>query len=170
VIAERLGKAIRTPARDALLSHASYEVGRGVGFGLHEALDQIGAVVSPLLLGLVLALQEGDYGFAFGILAVPGLMALAALVWARVRVPDPSKFEPDIVEGPQSTGGTREGMPAALRRYFLFAFVATIGFAPFPLISFHLTTERVVAEPQIPPVRARDGDRRGGSARGRSTI
>lgn len=72
VIAERLGKAIRTPARDALLSHASYEVGRGVGFGLHEALDQIGAVASPLLLALVLALREGDYGFAFGILAVPG--------------------------------------------------------------------------------------------------
>ena len=42
IIAERMGKAIRTPARDAMLSHATAEMGRGWGFGLHEAFDQVG--------------------------------------------------------------------------------------------------------------------------------
>ncbi|MEK7699337.1 MAG: MFS transporter, partial [Planctomycetota bacterium] len=40
MVTERIGKAIRTPARDAMLSHATREIGRGKGFGLHEALDQ----------------------------------------------------------------------------------------------------------------------------------
>jgi MFS family permease len=149
VIAERLGKAIRTPARDALLSHASYEMGRGAGFGLHEALDQIGAVVSPLVLGLVLALREGDYRLAFGVLAVPGLMAVAALIWARLRVPDPATFEPPAEHRPEDAGSS-SGIPAAMRRYLTFVFVATLGFAPFPLVAFHLTTHRVVSETQIP--------------------
>lgn len=54
MIAERIGKAIRTPARDAMLSHATREIGRGKGFGLHEALDQIGAVLGPLTVAGVL--------------------------------------------------------------------------------------------------------------------
>lgn len=47
IILERMGKAIRTPARDAILSHATKQVGRGWGFALHEALDQVGAIVGP---------------------------------------------------------------------------------------------------------------------------
>jgi MFS family permease len=47
---ERIGKAVRTPARDAMLSHATSEVGRGWGFGVHEALDQVGAILGPLLM------------------------------------------------------------------------------------------------------------------------
>jgi hypothetical protein len=48
IVAERFGKAIRAPARDAMLSHATTEMGRGWGFGLHEAMDQVGAVLGPL--------------------------------------------------------------------------------------------------------------------------
>ncbi len=47
MVAERMGKAIRTPARDVMLSCASEPVGRGWAFGLHEAMDQIGAVLGP---------------------------------------------------------------------------------------------------------------------------
>lgn len=151
VIAERLGKAIRTPARDTLVSHASHEMGRGVGFGLHEALDQVGAVASPLLLALVLTLKEGDYALAFGVLAIPGLAALAALIWARVSVPDPARFEPEAPPPPVS-GSASHFFPSALRRYLAFVFITTIGFAHFPLIAFHLTTRGVVSEAQIPLV------------------
>src|SRR5262249_39576406 len=48
MIAERVGKAIRTPARNAMLSHATKEVGHGWGFGLHEAMDQAGAMIGPI--------------------------------------------------------------------------------------------------------------------------
>ncbi|BCI87408.1 hypothetical protein NIIDMKKI_26140 [Mycobacterium kansasii] len=48
VIAERVGKAVRSPAKDTLLSHAASVTGRGRGFAVHEALDQVGAVIGPL--------------------------------------------------------------------------------------------------------------------------
>ena len=55
IVLERTGKAVRTPARDAMLSHAAAATGRGWGFGLHEAMDQVGALTGPLLVALVLA-------------------------------------------------------------------------------------------------------------------
>ena len=72
MIAERVGKAIRTPARDAMLSYATKEVGHGWGFGLHEAMDQAGAVLGPLTVAAVLAFR-GGYRLGFGVLLVPAL-------------------------------------------------------------------------------------------------
>ena len=77
MIAERVGKAIRTPARDAMLSHATKEVGHGWGFGLHEAMDQAGAVLGPLAVAAVLAFR-GGYRLGFGVLLVPALCARCA--------------------------------------------------------------------------------------------
>ncbi|MDR3202174.1 MAG: hypothetical protein LBT54_03455, partial [Bifidobacteriaceae bacterium] len=71
--AERLGKAVRAPAKDTLLSHAAARTGRGAAFGVHQALDQIGAILGPLLLAAVLAWRSGDYRLAFAVLALPGL-------------------------------------------------------------------------------------------------
>ena len=53
IIAERVGKATRNPPRDAMLSHAAKEMGYGWGFGVHEALDQFGAMFGPLLVALI---------------------------------------------------------------------------------------------------------------------
>jgi hypothetical protein len=53
---ERLGKGLRTPARDALLSRAGKEVGQGKVFGLHELLDQLGAFLGPLAVAWLVAL------------------------------------------------------------------------------------------------------------------
>src|SRR3972149_1266138 len=50
VILERTGKALRTPARDAMLSYATTSTGRGGGFGLHEGLEQVGATGGALVL------------------------------------------------------------------------------------------------------------------------
>lgn len=113
IIAERLGKAVRSPARDTLLSHASHGVGRGFGFGLHEALDQVGAVISPLLLSAVLAAREEDYRFAFGILVVPGACALLALLWARLKVPDPARFEFSATTDERLLTGTTTPCPSS---------------------------------------------------------
>jgi hypothetical protein len=73
IIAERMGKAIRTPARDAMLSHATAEMGRGWGFGLHEALDQIGAMLGPLIVVAVLHFK-GGYQTSFAVLVVPAAL------------------------------------------------------------------------------------------------
>jgi hypothetical protein len=53
ILSERIGKAIRNPPRDVMLSHASQEIGLGLGFGIHEALDQIGALMGPLAVAAV---------------------------------------------------------------------------------------------------------------------
>src|SRR5580658_4132100 len=71
IVAERIGKGIRNPPRDAMLSHAARDIGYGWAFGMHEALDQFGAMFGPLLIALVLTLGRGDYRVAFAVLAVP---------------------------------------------------------------------------------------------------
>ena len=81
MIAERVGKAIRTPARDAMLSHATKEAGHGWGFGLHEAMDQAGAMIGPLVVAAALAAGWG-YRTGFGLLLVPALLALGVLIAA----------------------------------------------------------------------------------------
>ena len=67
MITERIGKAIRTPSRDAMLSYATKQIGRGRGFGLHEAMDQIGAMLGPLIVAAVLFIK-GDYKISFAVL------------------------------------------------------------------------------------------------------
>src|SRR5215468_9683743 len=92
VIAERVGKAVRSPAKDTLLSHATSAVGRGRGFAVHEALDQVGALAGPLLVAAVLA-TTGSYRPTLLVLAVPGVLVLGLLVWLRARVPNPGEYE-----------------------------------------------------------------------------
>ena len=61
IIVERVGKATRNPPRDAMLSHAANRDGLRLGFGVHEALDQFGAMFGPLLVALILAVSQHDY-------------------------------------------------------------------------------------------------------------
>jgi MFS family permease len=114
---ERLGKAVRSPAKDTLLSHASTRTGRGSAFGVHQAMDQVGAMAGPLLLAAVLSQSAGSYRLAFGILVVPGVVVLALLLWLRLRVPDPAAYEraePSSVERAEPSSYER-GEPAVER-------------------------------------------------------
>src|SRR3954469_17755523 len=81
VIMERVGKAVRAPAKDTLLSHATSATGRGKGFAVHEAIDQFGALLGPLIVAGVLWLTGTDYTPALLILAIPGI-GLMTLVLA----------------------------------------------------------------------------------------
>src|SRR3954447_3279796 len=88
VLAERTGKAVRSPAKSTLLAYAAGPVGLGRGFGVHKALDQVGAFAGPLLVAAVAALT-GALWPAFAVLAVPGAAAIGLLVWLRRRTGDP---------------------------------------------------------------------------------
>jgi MFS family permease len=143
MITERLGKAIRTPARDAMLSHATKEIGRGWGFGLHEAMDQIGAVLGPLIVSSVLYFR-GGYQTGFGILFIPALLALSVLLMARLLYPRPRDLEAVSVklEG--------KGFPRVFWLYLLaIAFVAA-GYADFPLIAYHFKKVSIASDDWIP--------------------
>ncbi|HXG24932.1 MAG TPA: MFS transporter, partial [Chthonomonadales bacterium] len=95
IIVERVGKAIRNPPRDVMLSHAAKEIGYGWAFGVHEALDQSGALFGPLLVAAVLA-WGGDYRFAFATLLLPGLMCLSLLLIARWLYPRPEELAGEV--------------------------------------------------------------------------
>jgi MFS family permease len=143
IVTERIGKAVRTPARDAMLSHATSITGRGFGFGLHEALDQIGAVLGPLVVSAVLYFG-GDYRIGFTALLLPALIALAVLTVAWRLYPHPQDLES---AAPQLS-------PVGQSRIFWMylaavAFIAA-GFADFPLIAFHFRKAATVPEMWIP--------------------
>ncbi|HET7724829.1 MAG TPA: MFS transporter [Propionibacteriaceae bacterium] len=152
---ERLGKAVRSPAKDTLLSYAAARTGRGSAFGVHQALDQTGALLGPLLLAAVLSWREGDYRLAFGILAVPGVVLLVMLAWLRSRVPDPRDYEsPDHDEAepePQpSPAAVAPRLPAVFWQYVTVVAVLSAGVASFPLIAFHALDTRLVNDATIP--------------------
>lgn len=159
---ERLGKAVRSPAKDTLLSHASTRTGSGSAFGVHQALDQFGAMAGPLLLAAILAQRDGDYRLAFGVLLIPGILVLAVLAWLRLRVPDPLAYEmkpnvrtpqPDAVPGPDGrtpARSTRPVMPRQLWEYVAAIAVLSCGVASFPLLAFHAQTTGLLSPAQVP--------------------
>ncbi|HZD81118.1 MAG TPA: MFS transporter, partial [Actinomycetota bacterium] len=144
VILERVGKATRNPPRDAMLSHAAGEMGYGWGFGVHEALDQLGAVFGPLLVALILAVGHHDYRLAFASLAIPALIMLSLLGVARMLYPRPQ----DLEAGPGRVSG--EGLPRVFWVYLAGAALVGAGFADFPLIAFHFQSARTVSTTEIP--------------------
>ncbi len=127
IVAERLGKAIRTPARDAMLSFATKRVGRGLGFGIHEFMDQIGAVIGPLIV--FSALVGYSYKEAFMVLFLPALLVLLVLLATWKLYPAPQRFEEEKQESE---------IKGIFWLYSIFVFLSVVGFLSFPLLSYHL--------------------------------
>ena len=161
VIAERFGKAVRTPARDTMLSHAGSKIGHGRAFAVHEALDQSGALLGPLLVGLMVAVSGYQLGFA--VLAIPGALALVAVMLLRRAVPVPARFDTHGSRvGPRAaaTAATAAGAPAGRRArlplparfwwYSGFTAISMFGFSTFGVISYHLEVNRVLPAALIP--------------------
>ena len=153
ILAERFGKALRSPARDTMLAEAGGAGARGRAFALHEALDQTGAMLGPLLVALCVAL--GGYALGFGILAIPSAIALALLFRLRAAVPHPEAYEHHraIADGraPEADDGP---LPAVFWRYTAFSAVVMLGFATFPVLGFHLSDAGVLPAGAVPVVYA----------------
>jgi len=147
IMAERFGKAIRTPARDAMLSHAAHGLGRGWAFGIHEAMDQIGAMIGPIIVAAVLA-WKGSYEYGFAVLAVPALLALAVLAVARISYPQPHGLEPSF------RAHEAGGLCSTFWFYLMAVACIALGFADYPLAAFHMKTEGIVADKWIPLIYA----------------
>src|SRR5262249_12094384 len=98
VALERLGKAVRSPAKTTLTSVAASDLGAGRAFAINEAMDQLGALLGPLLVAGVLAWRGETaigFGLAFALLGVPAATAVAILLRARRLYPDPRALEHD---------------------------------------------------------------------------
>jgi MFS family permease len=144
IVLERVGKAIRNPPANAMLAQASTEIGRGWGFGLHEALDQVGAFVGPLVVAGVIA-ARGDYALAFGVLLIPAILTVATVIAARLIYPNPQ----DLATRPADvqTGG----LPHVFWLYLGGAALVAAGFADFSLMAFHFERREVV-DPSLIPI------------------
>lgn len=138
LIIQRMGKAIKKPAKDTIMSFAASREGAGRSFAIQEVLDQIGAFLGPVLLFAVMSAKSGLpkaelYSAAFAVLAVPGAMTLVLLLVTKRKFPNPEEFE----------GGKTVYEPLKLKRAFkiymagisLFAF----GFMDYALILMHIT-------------------------------
>ncbi|MEA5616632.1 MFS transporter [Cronbergia sp. UHCC 0137] len=143
MIAERTGKAIRTPPRDALLSHGVSQLGSGFGFGLHEAMDQTGAVMGPLAVAAVLYFH-GSYQNGFAILIVPAVLGLVMLLILQVIYPNPQDFEEETLENQE------EGFPQVFWIYLGAVALVAAGYADFPLIAYHLQKQEIATGTTIP--------------------
>jgi MFS family permease len=86
LVLERLGKALRAPSRDAVVSIVSKGIGSGKAFGLHEAIDQIGAIVGPLIIGGVMFYTLNNYSISFKFLLVPYALMLVAMAHTYSRI------------------------------------------------------------------------------------
>jgi MFS family permease len=130
VLVERFGKALRSPSRDTVLSVISKEVGAGKAFGLHELLDQVGAVLGPLMVAALMFATNNNYRYTFSFLLIPFLMLLAALTYTYKRIRART-----TIESPK-TKEKRERIPRPFYVYTLAVLLNTTGLIPFTLILF----------------------------------
>lgn len=136
VILERVGKAIKKPAKNTLVSFAASEIGTGKGFAYQEFLDQLGAFLGPVILFVIAAVKgSGDlfstYRLCFAVLGIPALITIALVVLAKVRYPHPELFEKET--GASTAFHTQKSFVLYMIAICLFAF----GFADFTLITLH---------------------------------
>src|SRR6266536_6176259 len=144
VVSERVGRGIRKPTVEAMLSYAGRSIGAGWVFGLNEALDQAGATIGPLLMALILYFN-GGFRTGFGVLLIPALICLAILVAARLLHPRPHELE----EGAGHTFATTK----LTRAYWIYLAAGSLiaaGFADFALIGFHFHKANTVSANLIP--------------------
>jgi predicted MFS family arabinose efflux permease len=144
VVAERIGRGIRKPTVEAMLSYAGKSIGAGWVFGLNEALDQAGATIGPLLMALILYLNHG-FRTGFGVLLIPALCCLAILVVARLLHPRPHELEEGAGHALVTTNLTR-----AYWIYLAAGVLIAAGFADFALIGFHFHKANIVSAELIP--------------------
>jgi MFS family permease len=170
IIVERIGKAVRSPAKTVLLAFPASAVGRGRGFAVHKTLDQVGAFSGPLLVAAVIA-GTGALWPAFAALALPALAAVVLLFWIRHRVPDPSVYEPAAetaatkraVEEQESAelaavaahaDPPQRRLPLTFMLFSASTGLSALGMVGFGVISFHLTNANLVTLAAVPLVYA----------------
>jgi MFS family permease len=136
VVAERVGRAIRKPTVDAMLSYTTGELGKGWVYALNTALDETGATIGPLIIAAVL-LMKGDYRQGYALLSISAVLAICSLAIARINFPVPSKLQRGQTASATTLGPT----------YWIYMFAGACfaaGLMSFELISYHLSRTGVV--------------------------
>lgn len=145
MIAERAGKAVRNPTRDAMLSYASKETGRGWGFGLHEFLDQLGAMLGPLLVSAILFYKQDAFRQSYVVLIFPAMAAFSVLLAAKKLYPRPQELEIRTVQFDDANKFSSPGFSL----YTIAALCLATGYADYPLIAYHFKQKALMNDAWI---------------------
>lgn len=149
LVIQRIGKAVKKPAKDTIMSFAASQEGVGKSFALQEVLDQIGAFAGPLLLYLAMLFKtEGTeieiYSRCFMFLAVPGAVTIILLFLTKHKFPSPELFEPD----------EKEYVPFRMKKNFVLYIAAislfAFGFIDYSLIAMHVEKTGLVSSTALP--------------------
>ena len=143
-VADRVGKGLRSSPRDAMLALSSDPSQRGLAFGLHRAMDNLGSVLGPLMAAWFLQ-QKTDLRMVLLWTAVPGLLTVGLTLFLR----EPPR--PLVEERARSvTFDWRLGAyPRAFRHYLVVLALFTLGF-PSSLFLLLRAREIGVPETEIP--------------------
>lgn len=155
ILMERVGRAIRKPAKNTLVSFAGKDVGAGKAFAIQEFLDQIGAFIGPLILTLTLSLKgsSGDYeGYktSFAVLGIPALLTLVILTIAAIKYPHPDQqFElPAKKEEVKPEGKYKPSLTFIF--YIIAISLSAMGFIDFPVITLYINSLGLVTTEALP--------------------
>ena len=138
VILERIGKAIKKPAKNTLISFAASEVGAGKGFAYQEFLDQLGAFLGPVILFIIAAIKGtsrlfSTYRLCFFVLGIPALITILLVLFSKRKYPNPETFEKNKKE---------EVKEFKFRKSFVYYMIAMclfgFGFIDFTLVTLHV--------------------------------
>jgi hypothetical protein len=142
IVAERIGRAIRKPTVEAMISYTTAELGKGWVYALNTALDEIGATIGPLIIAAVL-LMNGSFQQGYALLLVPAILAIASLTIARFNFPVPSKLE-------RGQTASASGLGPTYWIYMVAGACFAAGLMSFELISYHLSKTGVATAQWIP--------------------
>jgi MFS family permease len=144
ILAERVGRAIRKPTVEAMLSYSTGKHGRGWVYAVNTAMDETGAAVGPLVMALVLY-SGGGTRSGYGLMLVPSLLALGSLTAARIIFPVPANLE----RGGRPTAHA-QGFTVAYWLYMAAGSCFAAGLMSFEFVSYHLSSTGTVTEHWIP--------------------
>ena len=149
ILLERIGKALRSPAKDTILSAvAENQIGLGYAFGIQEALDQLGAFLGPLIFTALFyfvgssGLEVFQLGYQLLVIPFIILMVVLALVH-RKFVREELTPEVDTTQKPPR-------LQPIFWIYSAFTFFVAFGLINFSLIGYHLKTQQIVSDGMVP--------------------
>src|SRR3990167_1270598 len=144
MIAERVGRAIRKPSVESMLSYATYELGKGWTYALHTALDETGAMLGPVVITLTLFWKGQDnFHAGYAMLVIPAILSLIALRFAQCNFPNPSELEDRRIL-------LTKGFTRSYWLYMIAGACFAAGLMSFELISYHLSKTEVISYSWIP--------------------
>lgn len=144
-LVERLGKGLRTPARDIIVADITDKrIGKGKAFGIHELLDQVGALLGPLVVSYAIT-YKGEFGYAFAVLLPATLVAIALVSVASILYPHISS-----ISNAQVNKSTLLSLNKQLKHYLVFVAILSLGLIHWGLVSYHLSYTNTVPPNTVP--------------------